>query len=32
MTGLHYNPLTDKFNLAPGVDVNYMLHTTAKND
>ncbi|EOG9553012.1 bifunctional 2-polyprenyl-6-hydroxyphenol methylase/3-demethylubiquinol 3-O-methyltransferase UbiG [Enterobacter hormaechei] len=32
MTGLHYNPLTDKFKLAPGVDVNYMLHTTAKND
>ncbi len=30
MTGLHYNPLTDKFKLAPGVDVNYMLHTTAK--
>ncbi|VTP72574.1 3-demethylubiquinone-9 3-methyltransferase [Leclercia adecarboxylata] len=32
MTGLHYNPLTDKFKLAPGVDVNYMLHTTAKKD
>ncbi len=32
ITGLHYNPLTDKFKLAPGVDVNYMLHTTAKND
>lgn len=30
ITGLHYNPLTDKFKLAPGVDVNYMLHTTAK--
>lgn len=27
MTGLHYNPLTNKFKLAPGVDVNYMLHT-----
>nr|WP_314267756.1 bifunctional 2-polyprenyl-6-hydroxyphenol methylase/3-demethylubiquinol 3-O-methyltransferase UbiG [uncultured Moellerella sp.] len=25
--GLHYNPITDKFWLAPNVDVNYMLHT-----
>uniref|UniRef100_UPI0036DC9F33 bifunctional 2-polyprenyl-6-hydroxyphenol methylase/3-demethylubiquinol 3-O-methyltransferase UbiG n=1 Tax=Photorhabdus sp. RM322S TaxID=3342825 RepID=UPI0036DC9F33 len=25
--GLHYNPLTDKFNLGHNVDVNYMLHT-----
>lgn len=32
MTGLHYNPLSNTFKLAPGVDVNYMLHTTAKND
>jgi 2-polyprenyl-6-hydroxyphenyl methylase/3-demethylubiquinone-9 3-methyltransferase len=32
ITGLHYNPLTNKFRLAPGVDVNYMLHTEAKND
>lgn len=32
ITGLHYNPLLDKFTLGPGVDVNYMLHTTAKND
>ncbi|MBV8042969.1 bifunctional 2-polyprenyl-6-hydroxyphenol methylase/3-demethylubiquinol 3-O-methyltransferase UbiG [Pluralibacter sp.] len=32
MTGLHYNPLTDRFTLGPGVDVNYMLHTRAKND
>ncbi len=23
--GLHYNPLTNTFKLAPGVDVNYML-------
>jgi 2-polyprenyl-6-hydroxyphenyl methylase/3-demethylubiquinone-9 3-methyltransferase len=29
MTGLHYNPLRDRFSLGPGVDVNYMLHTTA---
>lgn len=27
MTGLHFNPLTNKFSLGPGVDVNYMLHT-----
>ncbi len=27
MTGLHYNPILDKFKLGPGVDVNYMLHT-----
>ncbi|WP_318357360.1 bifunctional 2-polyprenyl-6-hydroxyphenol methylase/3-demethylubiquinol 3-O-methyltransferase UbiG [Enterobacter sp.] len=32
ITGLHYNPLTNTFKLAPGVDVNYMLHTTAKKD
>ncbi|WP_054179256.1 bifunctional 2-polyprenyl-6-hydroxyphenol methylase/3-demethylubiquinol 3-O-methyltransferase UbiG [Trabulsiella odontotermitis] len=30
--GLHYNPLTNTFKLAPGVDVNYMLHTKAKFD
>ncbi|BDH45127.1 ubiquinone biosynthesis O-methyltransferase [Salmonella enterica subsp. enterica serovar Choleraesuis] len=27
MIGLHYNPLTNHFRLAPGVDVNYMVHT-----
>lgn len=27
ITGLHYNPLTDRFTLGPNVDVNYMLHT-----
>ncbi len=32
ITGLHFNPLLNKFTLGPGVDVNYMLHTTAKND
>ncbi|AHJ77317.1 bifunctional 2-polyprenyl-6-hydroxyphenol methylase/3-demethylubiquinol 3-O-methyltransferase UbiG [Kosakonia sacchari] len=32
ITGLHYNPLLNQFTLGPGVDVNYMLHTTAKND
>jgi 2-polyprenyl-6-hydroxyphenyl methylase/3-demethylubiquinone-9 3-methyltransferase len=29
ITGLHYNPLTNTFKLAPGVDINYMLHTEA---
>ncbi|MEM7359265.1 MAG: bifunctional 2-polyprenyl-6-hydroxyphenol methylase/3-demethylubiquinol 3-O-methyltransferase UbiG [Pseudomonadota bacterium] len=27
MIGLHYNPLSQKYKLAPGVDVNYMIHT-----
>lgn len=27
MIGLHYNPLTKNYKLAPGVDVNYMIHT-----
>ncbi|MGK2889569.1 MAG: bifunctional 2-polyprenyl-6-hydroxyphenol methylase/3-demethylubiquinol 3-O-methyltransferase UbiG [Candidatus Malihini olakiniferum] len=27
ITGLHYNPLRDRFTLGPRVDVNYMLHT-----
>lgn len=27
MTGLHYNPITKHYKLAPGVDVNYMIHT-----
>jgi 2-polyprenyl-6-hydroxyphenyl methylase/3-demethylubiquinone-9 3-methyltransferase len=27
MTGLHYNPLTKHYWLAPDVSVNYMLHT-----
>lgn len=30
MTGLHFNPLTNRFTLGPDVDVNYMLHTQAK--
>ena len=32
MIGLHYNPLTNKFRLGPGVDVNYMIHTHAQDD
>ncbi|WP_314137796.1 bifunctional 2-polyprenyl-6-hydroxyphenol methylase/3-demethylubiquinol 3-O-methyltransferase UbiG [Buttiauxella noackiae] len=31
ITGLHFNPLTNTFKLAAGVDVNYMLHTQAEN-
>lgn len=27
MIGLHYNPLSKNYKLAPGVDVNYMMHT-----
>ena len=27
MIGLHYNPFTKNYKLAPGVDVNYMIHT-----
>ena len=27
MIGLHYNPFTQGYKLAPGVDVNYMMHT-----
>ncbi len=27
MTGMHYNPLTQRYWLAPGVEVNYLLHT-----
>ncbi len=28
MIGLHYNPITKNYKLAPGVDVNYMMHTS----
>ena len=27
MIGLHFNPITQSYKLAPGVDVNYMTHT-----
>ncbi len=30
MIGLHYNPVTKAYKLAPGVDVNYMIHTRKK--
>ncbi len=25
-TGMHYNPLTQRYSLGPGVDVNYLVH------
>ena len=25
-TGMHYNPLTGRYSLGPGVDVNYLMH------
>ncbi len=32
MTGMHYNPLLRQYSLAPGVDVNYLVHMKrAKN-
>jgi 2-polyprenyl-6-hydroxyphenyl methylase/3-demethylubiquinone-9 3-methyltransferase len=31
MIGLHYNPLTRHYKLAPGLDVNYMIHTKKTN-
>ncbi|MGV3346000.1 bifunctional 2-polyprenyl-6-hydroxyphenol methylase/3-demethylubiquinol 3-O-methyltransferase UbiG [Enterobacteriaceae bacterium LUAb1] len=31
ITGVHYNPLTKHFRLAPGIDVNYMLHAHCTN-
>ena len=32
MIGLHYNPFTKGYKLAPGVDVNYMIHTVKTSD
>ena len=26
LTGMHYNPLTRRYSLGPGVDVNYLVH------
>ena len=31
-TGMHYNPLTQRYTLGPGVDVNYLLHCTRTDD
>ena len=30
MTGMHYSPLSGRYWLAPGLDVNYLAHTTAE--
>jgi len=30
-TGLHYNPITKYYWLAPNMDVNYMVHTQAEH-
>lgn len=30
--GMHYNPLTRRYWLAPGVDVNYLAHTCRSDD
>ena len=32
MIGMHYNPLTQQYSLAAGVDVNYIVHCTRPND
>lgn len=31
MIGLHYNPITRSYKLAPGVDVNYLMHTVKQS-
>jgi 2-polyprenyl-6-hydroxyphenyl methylase/3-demethylubiquinone-9 3-methyltransferase len=28
LTGMHYNPFTQHYSLGPGVDVNYLVHTS----
>jgi 2-polyprenyl-6-hydroxyphenyl methylase/3-demethylubiquinone-9 3-methyltransferase len=28
LTGMHYNPLLQSYSLGPGLDVNYLMHTT----
>ena len=28
LTGMHYNPLLQNYSLGPGLDVNYLMHTT----
>ena len=32
LTGMHYNPVTKHYRLAPGVDVNYLAYCIADND
>lgn len=31
-TGMHYNPLTQRYSLGPGVDVNYLAHCVRPHD
>jgi 2-polyprenyl-6-hydroxyphenyl methylase / 3-demethylubiquinone-9 3-methyltransferase len=31
-TGMHYNPLTRRYSLGPGVDVNYIAHSVRSHD
>ena len=31
-TGMHYNPLTQRYTLGPGVDVNYLVHAERTAD
>ena len=28
LTGMHYHPLTRRYSLGPGVDVNYLAYST----
>lgn len=32
ITGMHYNPITDHYWLAPGVEVNYLVHATHQGE
>jgi len=32
ITGMHYNPLADRYWLAPGLDVNYLVHCRRLDD
>lgn len=32
LTGMHYNPLSQQYNLGPGVDVNYLVHATRQQE
>jgi len=31
-TGMHYNPLTRRYSLGAGVDVNYLMHASARHE
>lgn len=32
LTGMHYNPLSQRYRLGPGVDVNYLAYTIREDD